>query len=506
MYERKLGIVIGTNEYSDSKIHNLHFAEKDAKDVKDILLTPEICGFDEVTELINKTEKQTFYEICQLLKKAESNDLILIYFSGHGETDDQHDLCLLFNNTEWDNLIPTSLNYSMVKKCINNSKCKTVIVILDCCYSGAAGIKGNNLKGVLSNLLGSGTVVLSASSEFDVAKEDENLENGVFTHYLIKGLRGEVNGDSNGDIDLLDLYNYVYKKTTKIHSQTPYRKIEGAGKIIIGKRFCKLKEEDAGRKESELVKIEEKSYIDKLSNSIPANTYETFISPSSGIEFILIPADEFTMGSNEYDDEQPVHNVKIKKPFYLGKYLVTQKQWKTVMDDSPIDNSTSYFKGKDKPIESVSWDNVQVFIEKLNKMENTNKYRLPSEAEWEYACRAGTQTRYSFGDDASKLSDFAWYSGNSGNRTHKIGKKKCNSFGLYDMYGNVWEWVQDTYHKKYEGAPSDGSVWEDRNSTSRVIRGGSWSSNDWNCRSANRLSYNPEYYYNYVGFRLLREL
>ena len=133
----------------------------------------------------------------------------------------------------------------------------------------------------------------------------------------------------------------------------------------------------------------------------------------------------------------------------MGKYPVTQKQWKKVMGNNP-----SNFKGEDRPVESVSWEDVQEFVKKLNEKEGTDKYRLPSEAEWEYACRAGTQTRYSFGDDESKLNEYAWYDKNSGSETHPVGQKKPNSWDLYDMHGNVWEWVQDRWHDKYKGAPS----------------------------------------------------
>jgi formylglycine-generating enzyme required for sulfatase activity len=171
--------------------------------------------------------------------------------------------------------------------------------------------------------------------------------------------------------------------------------------------------------------------------------------------FTLISAGDFYMGSEESGDEKPVHKVKINNPFYLGIYPVTQREWKAVMDDNP-----SYFKGDDMPVEQVSWDDVQEFIKKLNEKEGTDRYRLPSEAEWEYACRVGTTSRYSFGDDESKLGDYAWYDDNSGDKTHPVGQKKPNSWGLYDMHGNVWEWVQDKWHDSYGGAPTDGSAWE----------------------------------------------
>ncbi|MCD4780963.1 MAG: SUMF1/EgtB/PvdO family nonheme iron enzyme, partial [Candidatus Omnitrophica bacterium] len=167
---------------------------------------------------------------------------------------------------------------------------------------------------------------------------------------------------------------------------------------------------------------------------------------SIGIKFVHIKNGEFMMGSKESEDEQPIHNVTIDRPFYFGIFPVTQREWKAIMGDNP-----SQFKGDDLPVENVSWNDVQEFIKKLNKKGNTHKYRLPSEAEWEYAARAGTTTRYSFGDDDSKLEEYAWYSENSGNKTHPVGKKGANPWGLYDVHGNIWEWVQDEWHDTYNG-------------------------------------------------------
>jgi formylglycine-generating enzyme required for sulfatase activity len=852
MAGRKLGIVIGTNEYSDSNIRNLRFAEKDAKDIKNILLDPDICGFDEVLESINKTRTQTFCEIDQLLKKAVSEDLILIYFSGHGEPDPQHDLCLLFNNTKMYSLIPTSLNYSLVRKCIDASSCKTVVVVLDCCYSGAASIKGNNLKEILSKSSGSGTVILSASSEFDVAKEDEKLENGVFTYYLVEGLKsGAIAGDNNGDIALDDLYNYVYERTIR-YSQVPFKQVACEGKIFIGKNPLKIKEkeytykkkrlfeeyikcnlphpilnisqtilrnyyegqsplepvdetiygllnsflekelfpenyieaiqllkkinvnekkhelkvaenrtnqgmEELRRQREDEVEVDDKSNSNKRSKitavtstplfavtstllfsdfvadkksgveplivyftdksigatswqwdfgdhspivttrnaehtfgvgiwnvnlkisdganfaskamkitvtgktvtivadfianktsgqtpfnvqftdassggaaawswdfgdgnkSIERNPQHTFItpggydvvqtvsdgkgnsatkhmrinvtaasliadfdankesglaplsvkftdkstgavswqwnfsdnstivttknaehifragtwtviltvsdginfasktmtisttsktltSPFTGMEFVLIPAGKFMMGSpsgeqSKSNDEGPAHEVVIKNPFYLGKYPVTQKQWENIMGNNP-----SSFKGEDRPVELVSWNDIKEFIKKLNERDSVNKYRLPSESEWEYACRAGTTTRYSFGGNESKLKDYAWYYENSGSETHPVGLKKPNAWGLHDIHGNVWEWCQDTWHENYKEAPSDGKAWEDKSSSTRVIRGGCWNNSAGSCRAAYRFKFDPVGRIYDLGFRLLREL
>jgi len=216
---------------------------------------------------------------------------------------------------------------------------------------------------------------------------------------------------------------------------------------------------------------------------------------SIDMKFTLISEGEFMMGSEESDWSKPVHIVKIRTLFYLGIYPVTQREWKSIMGNNP-----SEFNGNDLPVESVSWNEVQDFIKKLNEKEGTNKYRLPTEAEWEYAARAGTTTRYSFGDDDSKLGEYAWYTKNSDNKTHPVGKKGANPWGLYDMHGNVWEWVQDKWHDTYDGAPADGS------GADRVIRGGCWFDIAGRCRSAVRFDFGQGDRPLGIGFRLLQEV
>jgi formylglycine-generating enzyme required for sulfatase activity len=221
------------------------------------------------------------------------------------------------------------------------------------------------------------------------------------------------------------------------------------------------------------------------------------------MEFVLIPAGEFMMGSDDWSSKElPMHEVTIDDAFYLGKYEVTQKQWIEIMSDNP-----SYFIGDNNPVETVSWNDVQEFVAKLNEMEGTNKYRLPSEAEWEYACRAGTTTYYSFGDDESELGEYAWYDVNSGGIPHPVGQKKPNPWGLYDMHGNINEWVQDKMHNTYENAPIDGSAWEEGSSPFVVSRGGAFFSAAEYCRSSYRGGASQTSSYNgHGGFRLLMDI
>ncbi|HDS45976.1 MAG TPA: formylglycine-generating enzyme family protein [Methanomicrobia archaeon] len=234
----------------------------------------------------------------------------------------------------------------------------------------------------------------------------------------------------------------------------------------------------------------------------PSATYTNSI----GMEFVLIPAGAFEIGSpmNEAgrdDDEGSLHRVAFQHAFYMGAYEVTQAQWRAVMGSDPA----SFFASDDNlPVEMVSWEDVQEFITKLNAKEGTDTYRLPSEAEWEYACRAGTTTRYSSGDSAVELDEYAWYADNSGTETHPVGEKKPNPWGLYDLHGNVWEWVQDLYHEGYNGAPTDGSAWEGESSSLRVYRGGSWRTVAAYCRSASRGCASPTIHCDDIGFRIVR--
>ena len=224
--------------------------------------------------------------------------------------------------------------------------------------------------------------------------------------------------------------------------------------------------------------------------------------PNEPIDLVQIPAGSFVMGSEKNNDEKPLHTVYIRS-FLMGKTEVTQRQWQDVIGSNP---SSFAACGPDCPVENVSWDDVKKFIAKLNQ-ETGQKYRLPSEAEWEYAARAGTTTEWSFGNDESKLGNYAWHRQNSGGKTHSVGQKLPNAFGLFDMHGNVMEWTEDCWHSNYVGAPADGSAWvKPCGTTSRSIRGGSWGSNPLVLRSAYRAEWRSDFRYGDNGFRLARDL
>jgi formylglycine-generating enzyme required for sulfatase activity len=215
-------------------------------------------------------------------------------------------------------------------------------------------------------------------------------------------------------------------------------------------------------------------------------------------DMIVIPAGSFDMGSNEEEDEKPVHSIAIGFPFAMGKTEVTQGEWKAIMGSNP-----GNFKncGDTCPVEQVSWDDAKDFVQKLS-VKTGKQYRLPSEAEWEYACRAGGRLKYCGGDIVDKL---AWYNKNSGEHSHAAATKSANAWGLYDMSGNVWEWVEDSYHADYNGAPSDGTAWQGDGSQ-RVLRGGSWNLAPELERVSIRTGGVPVLRDFYYGFRVVRVL
>lgn len=231
---------------------------------------------------------------------------------------------------------------------------------------------------------------------------------------------------------------------------------------------------------------------------------------SIGMDFVLIPAGEFVMGEatraecttcNAREDETPRHAVSISRPFYISTHEVTQKEFLALMKDNP-----SRFKGPDLPVDSVSWTDANLFIQGLNTLEKTKAYRLPTEAEWEYAARAGTTFAYHFGDNDGLLTDYAWIVANSGDRTHDVAKKKPNPWGLYDMYGNVYEWCEDWYGRTYYRFSPKADPQGPVNGASKVKRGGSKDRSARSCRSSARESADPETRSDNTGFRIVKML
>jgi formylglycine-generating enzyme required for sulfatase activity len=368
---------------------------------------------------------------------------------------------------------------------------------------------------------------LFSCSDGEVAWEDNDLGggHGVFFHYVIEGLKGDADANHDGKVSLLELTEYIQDKVPDFVSQRRGRR---QMPVLLGR---------AGR--VTLLDVRRKPPPSLITNSI-------------GIKLKLIPACQFLMGSADndkdaQDDEKPWHWVRINEPFYLGVTEVTRGQFRRFVDDAQYKTEAEkdgkggwgwnaekekfeqdpkftwlnpgFDQSDEHPVVNVSWNDAQAFISWLSRKEGKT-YRLPTEAEWEYACRAGTKTKYVGGDDPETLAAF----GNVADRTAKrkypksrtiaardgyvytapVGQFRANAFGLYDMHGNVWEWCSDRYAADYyKWSPVDNPQ-GDAGTSFRVGRGGGWSYGPRDCRSANRDSRSPEFRGSGLGFRLAR--
>ncbi|MCQ2251645.1 MAG: formylglycine-generating enzyme family protein [Bacteroidales bacterium] len=232
-----------------------------------------------------------------------------------------------------------------------------------------------------------------------------------------------------------------------------------------------------------------------------AQEYITIYANGEPIEMVYVQHGTFTMGatpeqgSDAYDDEKPAHSVTLTNDYYVGKYEVTQKLWKAVMGNSP-----SYFKGDDLPVEQVSWNDVQEFLRKLNSITGKN-FRLPTEAEWEYAARGGNKSRGYKYSGSNDINEVAWYTTNSHDKgTSKVGSFAPNELGIYDMSGNVWEWCQDWYDNY--SSTSQSNPTGPSSGFRRVLRGGGWYDDAGLCRVSCRNGYTPGNRFSFISFRL----
>jgi formylglycine-generating enzyme required for sulfatase activity len=231
------------------------------------------------------------------------------------------------------------------------------------------------------------------------------------------------------------------------------------------------------------------------------STAPQVIKTKSGIEMVVIPASSFAMGSRTSEDEKPIHKVWIDS-FLIDKFEVTQAEYEKLGRDSdPPFANASVFRGPDMPVQMVTWPKAALFCNARSIVEGlkpcykdngecdfvANGYRLPTEAEWEYACRAGSTTDWSFGNEERQLGDYAWFSGNAGKKTHPVGQKKPNAWGLYDMHGNVAEWCNDAYDKNYYKSSPERNPHGPSGDKEYVLRGGSWKSKEPTTRSSARL-------------------
>jgi len=540
---RLYALLVGVREYKTPALRPLKYTERDVEDLGTVLgscghdpknvhlrILTQTRGAEGLRYLPSSDNIRT--ELARMLKLVEidadagtaEDDTIVIALSGHGILDPKTETSYFCpSDTSARNLAaddPALINlgelYDQLKACKAGFK----LLLADACRNDP--LSPNKSVRPVVDLASvtrpfkkrkpGGVAALFSCSDGQVSYEDDKLKHGVFFHFVIEGLKGEADekGDRDGKVTLSELANYTSKEVYSYVDRT--RNDEQLPEYALKANSIAL--------------------VDRPRIVRPP---ELITTKTAGIKLKLIPAGQFLMGSPAFDgedDEHPQHEVRITRPFYLGLTEVTQSQYEELMGNNP-----SYFSanggGKDKvagrsteghPVEKVSWLDAVKFCNKLSEKEGLKAfyelegvrarvlswespgYRLPTEAEWEYACRAGAQTRYASGDADDGLVRYAWSSANSDSVTHPVGQKQSNRFGIFDMHGNVWEWCNDEYaNGYYKESPADDPHGADPALFAfRVIRGGGWYFSPRDCRSALRISYAPAVAYSDLGFRLAR--
>jgi formylglycine-generating enzyme required for sulfatase activity len=517
---QKWAVLVGVDDYSE--LRKLRFAGNDQRALAEQLIA---SGFpkDNVYVLHDKADDKKYLpfrsniekQIQLVINMADKEDLLIVGFSGHGvQLEDKSYLCP--EDAEISKLAETIIPLDSIYDRLSQCKASLKLLLVDACRSDVVpeGRRGVALARALGDFGGArerppeGILLLASCAPGQFSMEDPKFEHGVFMHFIIEGLQGKAG--TGGSVSLAGLYDFASLNTKRYvarefnESQTPALKGEISGPFEI----C---------------------------SAAPAKP----IINSIGMKLVLIPAGQFTMGAPDRDafgPDKPQHPVRITKPFYLGACHVTVGQFRNFVEhanyqtDAERANQAEAEQWKEKtwrnvspsqpdehPVVYVSWNDAVAFCQWLSRKEG-NSYRLPTEAEWEYACRAGSATRYCFGDDESGLAEYAWYRENSDDGTHPVGQKRPNAWGLYDMHGNVRGWCQDYYNDGYyANSPTDDPTgpavgvesnlfnrYNQRSPPDRVIRGGAWLSYANVCSSAYRAHDSPLRRDYHLGFRVAR--
>ena len=515
---RKLAFVAGVSKYQKDGLRNLEFAENDIRQLATVLRQQ---GFQVRTVLGNQATLagiQTEFEVFLAdTKELNKDDVVLIAFSGHG-------LQLLVSKdgmrieepffcpvdalkTDPNSLLSLNWVFDRIEQDSGSSQ---NIFLIDACRDnpakGAKGIDGSTARNLPSKIS-----VLFSSTSGSQSYESDKISQGIFMHFVLKGLEREA--ARRNEVTWLSLADYVM---ALVPSESP-KLLENPDMVQQPNLVGNLVRQPV------LVRL---GSIPTPMPTSPANAHR---SRTTGMELVLVQAGSATLGSPPKDDlfgdDEGQYTFRFDEPFYLGKYEVTQQEYETVMGYNP----SAYSQGASTsrhPVDSVTWYDAVEFCNRLSERDGLSPYwilwdvekngdsitsavvfkpadrgyRLPSEAEWEYACRAGTTTAYSFGASANELANYGWHRANAFTTGHTqlVGKTKPNSWGLFDMHGNVKEWCANVYTEKANEQPTGSAdEWQ------YALRGGAWNSNAELCRSAARDAYFPGSSNKYVGFRVL---
>ena len=510
---RFYALVVGVSEYDSSNLAKLGFASKDAGDLEEVL---KQRGYD--VKCLNTDRgrrdarlvpnKKNIEEAVEwLARNRKRNETILLALSGHGVSMElkeankrfpffcpsdasPDDRTVKLETGEHESMV----NINNVMKRLSESGAEDKVILIDACRESVeARARNVDFEDVTVPV---GLAVMYGCKKNQFSYEHGKFRNGYFTHWLIEGLKGEAARQEDGEIDFASLQSFVNRRMRNSlldigKDQQPRTVQSETGLVTLA---VNVRKNRPGRDDAD--RPEDKS----ITNSID-------------IKLMRIPKGKFLMGSprteEKRDDDETQHEVTISQDFYMGATEVTQSQWQKVMENNP-----SKFKGNELPVETVSWDEAVAFCKRLSEMPAEKSagrtYRLPTEAEWEYACRAGTTTPFHFGSQLNgKLANCngtkphgTETEGPYLEKTTPVEKYPANAWGLYDMHGNVAEWCADAKDYYPTGPVFDPSESANSLTHRRVLRGGSWDFVAVRCRSADYREYEPSNRYDFLGFRV----
>ena len=520
IYDHSLAVVIGVDKYRNSNIPQLTGAVRDAKTVTEEL---KAQGFAVTVLLDERATRERIVELLgdELPNQVGPNDRVLIYFAGHGVSTGEGERALGYLvpvDGDRNRLRATGISMNELTAWFEDYRCKHVMYVADACYSGLAlSTRGLGLSAELSDYLAQITkkpvrMVMTAGGAGQEANEYEGQ--GLFTRYFLEAIRGAADTNHDGIVTSDEIAAYVKPGVAETamtrfrREQNPQVGRSGEGEFV----FVTGTAETAAKPGAGSVPAVAQptapatpvSAMDRLkrlfgrSPSAPATVApQGEVKGSDGAPMVLIPAGEFMMGSKEHNSGMP-HRVSISA-FYMDKYLVTFDLYDRFCEATGRAKPSDEGWGRgNRPVINVTWDDANAYAQHYGK-------RLPTEAEWEYACRAGSTGKWCFGDDESRLGEYAWYSPNSGNQTHPVGQKAANAWGLYDMHGNVWEWCSDWYDSGYYAVSPANNPQGPASGTYRAMRGGTYSNfyggDGDDLRSGHREAGNPAVDSDTFGFR-----
>lgn len=497
-------LIVGINEYAN--VPSLRCARNDAEKLAEVLV--EDCGFLRknvilMTDAVNgrsaqfPTRGNLRARINQIAQVARDGDVLVISYSGHGINIDGKGYLIPFDGAGND--VGSCIPLSWVRTTLDTSAASSRLLILDACHAGARddGASSSPADVILSPLEGAGFVTLAACDSKQLSHEDPSTGHGVFSHALVTGLRGQADesaeGNRDGIITANELFSYASLTVSQWSlqsgkTQTPVLKGEFRGRMELARR--------GDKKRSETARVASKA---SKTASAPSRVqrgrnFSVDLGSGAAIQMVWVDEGTYVMGANDDDeDTRPAHQESVKG-FWIARTETTQAQWQAVMGTH---SSTS--KGPSLPVDRLSWLEAKSFCTELTKRASERTFSLPTEKEWEYACRGGTTGRFFFSGGLKELPEYAWFRPNASRRPHPVAELKPNPLGLYDMLGNVWEWCDDWYDA-YPGATRSNKF---MGKSLRVLRGGCFQNDSRVLSSAGRSGAAPDEGDSGVGFRIV---